>query len=55
MEVKDKRHRSVSVVIMEVVVVTTTTGKGTLQDPNRIIVEFWSKDGQLLAVEDTAK
>ena len=38
--------------LMEVIAVQTTVGKGTEQDPKRIITEYWSKDGELLAVND---
>lgn len=38
--------------VMEVVIVKATVGKGTEKDPNRVITEYWSKDGELLAVND---
>ena len=44
--------KSCSAQIVEVIEVKTVKGKGTDKDPMRIIVEYWSKDGQLLAVND---
>lgn len=38
--------------VMEVVMVNTPRGKGTEEDPMRIIVEIWTKDGELIAVKD---
>lgn len=38
--------------LVEVIKVTACIGKGTEEDPNRIITEYWSKDGRLLAVSD---
>lgn len=49
-----ERRGSRSAKMIEVIEVKTCVGKGTAVDPNRIIVEFWSKDGQLLAVNDPA-
>ena len=46
-------HRgSRSVELIEVIEVKTCVGKGTAVDPNRIITEYWSKAGSLLAVTD---
>lgn len=44
--------KSQSAELMEVIRVKTSVGKGTDEDPCRIISEFWSKDGHLLAVND---
>lgn len=41
-----------SVRIIEVIEVATYVGQGTEIDPNRIVIELWSKDGELLAVND---
>lgn len=38
--------------VMEVIAVETSIGKGTADDPKRIICEYWSMGGQLLAVYD---
>lgn len=46
----DAKSRSVQLV--EVIEVKTSAGKGTENDPIRIITEYWSKDGVLLAVND---
>ena len=44
-----KKH-SKSALLMEVIAVQTCIGDGTEQNPNRIITEYWSKDGKLIAV-----
>lgn len=44
------RRGSRSVKLIEVIEVKTCIGKGTAVDPNRIITEYWSKAGSLLAV-----
>ena len=38
--------------VIEVIEVVTKAGRGTEQDPTRIITEYWSKEGKLLAVSD---
>lgn len=38
--------------LIEVIAVQACTGEGTEQNPNRIITEYWSKEGTLLAVND---
>lgn len=43
---------SQSAELMEVIRVKTSVGKGTDEDPCRIISEFWSKEGKLLATND---
>lgn len=43
---------SKSAQLMEVIVVTTSVGKGTSDDPIRIVTEYWAKSGELLAVND---
>lgn len=37
---------------VEVIEVLTVAGAGTEEDPKRVITEYWSKDGTLLAVND---
>ena len=49
---QSKRKGSRNAQIMEVIVVSTAVGKGTTDDPIRIITEYWSKRGKLLAVND---
>ena len=44
--------KSRSVQLVEVVEVKTAAGKGTEDNPCRIVTEYWSKDGVLLAVSD---
>lgn len=44
--------KSRSVQLVEVIEVKTSAGMGTESDPGRIITEYWSKDGELLAVND---
>ena len=48
------RRGSRSVKLIEVIEVNTCVGKGTVDDPKRIITEYWSEDGVLLAVNDPA-
>lgn len=48
--VPSKRNEKAEVV--EVIVVKTTAGSGTEEDPYRFVSEFWSKDGKLLAIAD---
>lgn len=38
--------------VVQVIEVTTNIGKGTEADPNRVVIELWSLDGNLLAVND---
>lgn len=38
--------------MMSVIVVEYRTGKGTEEDPSRPIKEYWSPEGELLAVVD---
>lgn len=44
--------KSRSAKIVEVIEVKVSKGKGTDKDLMRIITEYWSKDGKLLAVND---
>ena len=39
--------------LVEVIEVHAAKGDGTDKDPMRIITEYWSKDGKLLAVNDS--
>ena len=43
---------SKSASIEELIVVETTVGNGTEENPLRIITEFWSKEGELRAISD---
>lgn len=48
-----ENHRGTkSVCIIRVIEVQTVIGKGTERDPKRIITEYWSPQGELLAVRD---
>lgn len=38
--------------LVEVIHVEATRGKGTGEDPVRIVHQYWSKDGNLLAEND---
>lgn len=38
--------------IVEVIHVEATRGNGTEENPVRIVHQYWSKDGQLLAEKD---
>ena len=49
---KAKRERVKSAKVTEIIQVTISAGSGTENDPNRFVIEFWSKDGKLLAVSD---
>ena len=48
----EKRRGSVNARVMKVIVVVTAVGSGTETDPNRYITEFWTMEGELLAVRD---
>lgn len=48
----DNREGNRSVRIIEVLEATLRVGDGTEQNPYRIITEYWSKGGELLAVDD---
>lgn len=47
-----KRSISKGAHVIQVIEITTTAGDGTDQNPFRIITEYWSFDGKLLAVSD---
>lgn len=47
-----KRQRSMRARVIQVIAVETALGSGTEQDPNRIAKEYWSMEGELLAVHD---
>jgi len=47
-----KRQGSRSAAVINVIAVRTVVGSGTEADPNRIITEYWSLKGDLLAVND---
>ena len=46
------RPGSKSARVAQVIEVQTVVGKGTGEEPNRIITEYWSLNGELLAVND---
>lgn len=47
-----KRRGSRSAEVINVIAVRTVIGTGTEADPNRVITEYWSLKGELLAVND---
>jgi hypothetical protein len=38
--------------LMQVIVVERCKGAGTEADPSRLVIEYWSTDGKLLASHD---
>jgi hypothetical protein len=38
--------------LIEVIEVHTSKGKGVEGDPFRLLIQYWSKDGELLAEKD---
>ena len=42
-----------SVEMVEVIFVSTSRGDGTPANPTRSVLQYWSKDGRLLADTDT--
>ena len=38
--------------VVEVIELRVCVGKGTEENPNRVVTEYWSKGGKLLAVND---
>ena len=46
------KHNMLSAEVIEVIKVVSVAGKGTEEDPGRIITEYWSTDGERLAVTD---
>lgn len=46
------RKGSRSAALVRVIAVETVVGSGTESDPNRVIKEYWSLSGELLAVND---
>ncbi len=42
-----------SVKVIQVIETKTLRGAGTMDDPARIVTQFWSLDGELLADDDT--
>ena len=46
-------HSSVySAQVISVILTESVTGAGTEDNPNRIVAQYWSTDGELLAVHD---
>jgi hypothetical protein len=41
--------------LIEVIQVHTTIGKGIEGDPVRLLIQYWSKDGELLVERDEWK
>lgn len=41
--------------IEEIIVTETLQGNGTEKHPRRIVTTYWSKEGELLAVNDSCK
>lgn len=48
----EMKSRIKSAQLMEVIAVQVSVGTGTRLNPNRIITEYWSKEGMFLAVND---
>ena len=48
----ENRKGSRSAKLIQVIAVETVAGSGTERDPNRIVTEYWSLEGELLAVQD---
>ena len=46
------RKGSRSAALVRVIAVETVVGSGTESDPNRVIKEYWSLSGELLAAND---
>lgn len=46
------RHGSRKAKVVQVILVETLIGKGSEEDPLRVVNEYWSLDGDLLAVTD---
>lgn len=44
-----------SVELIQVIETKTLRGAGTIDDPARIVTQFWSLDGELLADDDVHK
>ena len=45
-------HKVRSAKIISVIRITSVTGTGTEENPNRVITQYWSLDGELLATVD---
>ena len=55
-EKKTARPRGTdSAEVIQVIVTKTKVGSGTEEDPNRFVTEYWSFDGELLALNDPAR
>lgn len=46
------KPKSRSARVVKVIEVKCSVGNGTESDPNRVIVEYWSTDGEFLAASD---
>lgn len=40
--------------VQEVIVITVVKGKGIEGDPYREVIQYWTTDGELLAVKDSS-
>lgn len=47
--------RKVSAKVVPVIEVEVVKGDGTFENPNRIVTQYWSLDGKLLAESDLLK
>lgn len=48
-----RSHKRIhSAKVVQVVEVQAVVGKGTEEDPNRVITQYWSLEGELLAERD---
>lgn len=45
-------HGTHSAKVIQVIQTTSSVGVGTEKNPNRIVIEFWSLGGELLAVNE---
>ena len=41
--------------VIQVIETKACVGRGTEQDPNRIVTKYWSLEGELLAYDDPAR
>lgn len=50
---KDTRIKSVDMI--RVIKIICVVGRGTEEDPNRHTTQYWSENGELLAIADPAR
>ena len=41
--------------VIQVIETKARVGRGTEQDPNRVVTQYWSFEGELLAFDDPAR